>query len=172
MDSMSKRLALLVVLAWSGPVAAQHVYKCVNWQGAVTYQSERCSDRDRIDRVYDTNREIEVDGRVVRNFVPSTSAHDPGLSRRYGSPQNADGSYKSDALCGVVTAATNGTGVTGISKRSRVMRGCAPRIAITRAARAAESPRSRHARSQSAAVVQRGLHLRSVDVRSWIANAG
>ena len=108
MDSMSKRLALLVVLAWSGPVAAQHVYKCVNWQGAVTYQSERCSDRDRIDRVYDTNREIEVDGRVVRNFVPSTAANDPGLSRRYGSPQNADGSYKSDALCGVVTAATNG----------------------------------------------------------------
>ena len=108
MDSMSKRLALLVVLAWSGPAGAQHVYKCVNWQGAVTYQSERCSDRDRIDRVYDTNREIEVDGRVVRNFVPSTAANDPGLSRRYGSPQNADGSYKSDALCGVVTAVTNG----------------------------------------------------------------
>ncbi|WP_232135267.1 DUF4124 domain-containing protein [Luteimonas fraxinea] len=108
MDSMSKRLALLVVLAWSSPVAAQHVYKCVNWQGAVTYQSERCSDRDRIDRVYDTNREIEVDGRVVRNFVPSTAANDPALSRRYGSPQNADGSYKSDSLCGVVTAATSG----------------------------------------------------------------
>jgi len=109
MDSMSKRLALLAyALVWSSPVAAQQVYKCVNWQGAVTYQSERCSDRDRIDRVYDTNREIEVDGRVVRNFVPSTAANDPGLSRRYGSPQNADGSYKSDALCGVATAATSG----------------------------------------------------------------
>lgn len=109
MESKAKQLLLLAAAAvWSAPTAAQHVYKCVNWQGAVTYQSERCSDRDRIDRVYDTNREIEVDGRVVRNFVPTTTSRDPGLSRSYGRPQNSDGSYKSDAACDIARAVTNG----------------------------------------------------------------
>ncbi len=109
MESRAWQLTLmLVAAAWAAPTKAQHVYKCVDWRGVATYQSERCSDRDRIDRVYDTNREIELEGRVVRNFVPSTSSSDPGLSRAYGRPQDSDGRYKSDALCGVVTSATSG----------------------------------------------------------------
>ena len=100
--------AFAVLFVVSAPASAQHVYKCVNWQGAVTYQSERCPEGQRIDRTYDTNREIEVGGRVVRNFVPTTGGSTDALSPTYGRVMDTNGRVKSDALCEPVRAAVNG----------------------------------------------------------------
>lgn len=102
-------LIVALLTAAPAPGNAQHVYKCVDWKGAATFQTERCSDRDRIDRVYDTHAYIEVDGRAVRNFVGGSSAGG-GLAPVYGQPMNSDGSAKSDLGCGLVTAATSRQG--------------------------------------------------------------
>ncbi|MEN4903357.1 DUF4124 domain-containing protein [Luteimonas sp. TWI1437] len=99
--------AFAVLCVVSATASGQHVYKCVNWHGAVTYQSERCPDGQRIDRTYDANREIEVGGRVVRNYVPTTSSGG-GLSPTYGRPMNSDGTVKSDAGCELARAVTSG----------------------------------------------------------------
>lgn len=104
-----KGIIIALLVTASAPAAAQHVYKCVDWKGAATFQTERCSDRDRIDRVYDTNSHVEVNGRAVRNFVPGASSGG-GLSPDYGQPMNSDGTRKSDFGCGIVTAMTRSQG--------------------------------------------------------------
>lgn len=98
--------AAVGALGVAGPGVAQHVYRCIDWKGAVTYQSERCSPRDRIDRVYDGTAHIEIDGRAIRNFVPSASSSTSGLAPAYGQPHETDGRTKSDGLCGIAQAAT------------------------------------------------------------------
>lgn len=95
------------LIAFSAPVAAQNVNKCVNWQGAVTYQSEPCSQGQRLDRVY-TPTHVEVDGRAVRNFVPSSGGSPDALTPAYGQTLDASGRQKSDALCEPVRAVVNG----------------------------------------------------------------
>lgn len=89
-------------LAFSAPAAAQ-VYKCVDWRGHATYQSERCPDGQRQDRVY-TDTHIDVDGRAVRNFVPSSGGSPDALTPAYGQTMDASGRPKSDAACGAAQA--------------------------------------------------------------------
>ena len=91
-----------LALAFSAPAAAQ-VYKCVDWRGHATYQSERCPDGQRQDRVY-TDTHIDVDGRAVRNFVPSASGSPDALTPAYGQTMDASGRAKSDAACGAAQA--------------------------------------------------------------------
>lgn len=98
-----------LLLAFATPVAAQHVNKCVNWQGKATYQSEPCPQGQRLERVYSPTH-VDIDGRAVRNFVPSTSPPAAGLAPTYGRPMNADGLAKSDAACGYAQALTRGRG--------------------------------------------------------------
>ena len=88
--------------AFSAPAIAQ-VYKCVDWRGHATYQSERCPDGQRQDRVY-TDTHIDVDGRAVRNFVPSSGGSPDALTPAYGQTMDASGRAKSDAACGVAQA--------------------------------------------------------------------
>lgn len=100
-----KILALAVFLLAPGPALAQHVYKCINWQGVSSYHSDRCPQGHRQDRIYSPTH-VDLDGRAVRNFVPTTGGSPDALAPSYGRPMNADGSAKSDALCGVAQAAT------------------------------------------------------------------
>lgn len=100
-----KGIFVLALAAVGAPAAAQDVYKCVNWQRVVTYQSEPCAQGQRLERVY-TPTHVEIEGRAVRNYVPSASNAQGGLSPTYGQPMNPDGSAKSDALCGAAQGAT------------------------------------------------------------------
>ncbi|WP_123831887.1 MULTISPECIES: DUF4124 domain-containing protein [Luteimonas] len=108
-----KGLIVAALAAISTPAVAQDVHKCVNWQGAATYQSEPCPQGQRLDRVY-TPTHAEVDGRAVRNFVPSAGGSRDALAPAYGQTMSATGRIKSDAACGAAKAvfghgtATNG----------------------------------------------------------------
>lgn len=90
------------------PALAQHVYRCINWQGKVAYESDRCPQGWRQDRVYSPTH-VDLESGAVRNFVPSTSPDAGGLAPTYGRPMDASGRPKSDALCEPVRAAVNGT---------------------------------------------------------------
>ena len=100
-----KGLIAAALAAISAPVAAQDVYKCVNWQGAATYQSEPCPRGHRLDRVY-TPTHAEFDGRAVRNFVPAGGSPN-ALAPAYGQTMTATGRVKSDDACEAVRAAAN-----------------------------------------------------------------
>ena len=106
---MDRNRALLscVVLLLAAPAAsAQHVNKCVNWQGKATYQSEPCPQGQRLERVYSPTH-VDLEGRAVRNFVPSTGGSPDALSPSYGQTMDVQGRLKSDDLCEPVRAAVN-----------------------------------------------------------------
>lgn len=104
-----RSLFVLFSFTFACPALAQHVNKCVNWQGKATYQSQPCPQGQRLDRVYSPTH-VEVDGLAVRNFVPSTSAAAGGLAPTYGRPMNSNGAAKSDAACGFARTLTSGRG--------------------------------------------------------------
>lgn len=101
-----KGLVVAAFVAASTPAVAQDVYKCVNWQGAVTYQSERCPDGQRLERVY-TPTHVDVGDRAVRNFVPSAGGSPDALTPAYGRTMDARGRAKPDDSCEAVRAVVN-----------------------------------------------------------------
>ena len=103
-----KGLIAAVLAAISAPVAAQDVYRCVNWQGAATYQSGPCPQGQRLDRVYAPTH-VELDGRAVRKFVPSAGGSPDALAPAYGQTMTASGRVKSDDACEAVRAVVNST---------------------------------------------------------------
>lgn len=101
-----KGLIVTALAAIGAPAVAQDVYKCVNWQGAATYQSEPCPQGQRLDRVYAPTH-VELDGRAVRKFVPSAGGSPGALAPAYGQTMTAGGRVKSDDACEAVRAAVN-----------------------------------------------------------------
>ena len=112
------------VIAISAPAVAQSVNKCVNWRGAVTYQSEPCPQGQRLDRVY-TPTHVDVDGRAVRNFVPSSGGSPDAFTPVYGRTMDANGRAKSDDLCEPVRAVVNGArghrGIESLQSNARLV---------------------------------------------------